>query len=159
MTTKDIKKEEHKEPAEKIAPVKTATKKAVAGKYIETVGRRKTGTARVRITPGAKEGFIVNGKDFASYFPTEELQSIVKNAIVKSKVAEKFSVTVVVKGGGVHSQAEAVRQGVARALVEYDAELRVRLKKLGFLKRDPRMKERRKFGLKKARKASQWSKR
>lgn len=159
MTTKDIKKEDHKEPAEKPTPVKATAKKTTAGRYIETVGRRKTGTARVRITAGAKEGMVINGKDFATYFPTEELQSIVKNALVKSKVAEKFSITVVVKGGGIHSQAEAIRQGVARALVEYDAELRTRLKKLGFLKRDPRTKERRKFGLKKARKAPQWSKR
>jgi len=159
MTTKDIKKEDHKEPVEKPTPVKAAAKKATAGRYIETVGRRKTGTARVRITAGAKEGIVVNGKDFATYFPTEELQSIVKNAVLKSKVAEKFSITVVVKGGGIHSQAEAIRHGVARALVEYDAELRTRLKKLGFLKRDPRAKERRKFGLKKARKAPQWSKR
>ncbi len=159
MTTKDITKEDHKEAVEKALPAKTVTKKAAAGKYIETVGRRKTSTARVRITPGAKEGIVINGKDFATYFPTEELQTIVKNAVVKSKVAEKFSITVVVKGGGIHSQAEAIRQGVSRALVEYDAELRTRLKKLGFLKRDPRTKERRKFGLKKARKAPQWSKR
>ena len=159
MTTKDIKKEDHKEVVEKPTPAKATTKKATVGRYIETVGRRKTGTARVRITAGAKEGIVINGKDFATYFPTEELQSIVKNAVVKSKVAEKFSITVVVKGGGIHSQAEAIRQGVARALVEYDAELRTRLKKLGFLKRDPRTKERRKFGLKKARKAPQWSKR
>ena len=133
MTTKDITKEDHKEAVEKALPVKTATKKVAAGKYIETVGRRKTGTARVRITPGAKEGIVINGKDFATYFPTEELQTIVKNAVVKSKVAEKFSITVVVKGGGIHSQAEAIRHGISRALVLNDVELRGVLKKAKML--------------------------
>jgi len=81
------------------------------------------------------------------------------DSLTKAKIAQKFKITVVVKGGGVHSQAEAVRHGIARILNEYDNALRPNLKKLGFLKRDPRAKERRKFGLKKARKAPQWSKR
>lgn len=155
MTTKDITTEETKETV----AVKKTTEAKVSGKYIEAVGRRKTSTARVRITEGSKEKIVINDKDIAVYFPTEELQAIVKNAIAKAKVSAKFSVTVVTKGGGIHSQAEAVRQGLSRALVVYDTELRTRLKKLGYLKRDPRMKERRKFGLKKARKAPQWSKR
>lgn len=135
-------------------PAKKAT-----GRYIEAVGRRKTSTARVRLTEAAKESITVNDKDFTVYFPTSELRDIVGGAISKSKVVGKFSVSVHVNGGGIHSQAEALRHGLSRALVSYDEETRKRLKKLGFLKRDPRMKERRKFGLKKARKAPQWSKR
>ncbi len=128
-------------------------------RYIEAVGRRKTSVARVRMTPQAKNAFTVNDKDLDSYFPTHELRTVAKESLEKSKIAQKFKVTVVVKGGGVHSQAEAVRHGIARVLIDYDAELRKRIKALGFLKRDPRAKERRKFGLKKARKAPQWSKR
>jgi small subunit ribosomal protein S9 len=133
---------------------------AVEGKtYIETVGRRKTSVARVRITPSAKNTIVVNEKELAVYFPTKELQATATDAILKSKITSKFKVTAVIKGGGINSQAEALRHGISRGLVEYDAELRKRLKKMGFLKRDPRAKERRKFGLKKARKAPQWSKR
>ena len=154
MTTIDIKKEEvvaevaHKAPAKKIST-----------RYIEAIGRRKTSTARVRITEAPKSSIVVNGKDVPTYFVTAELQKIVNEAFERSKVSGKFMATVLVRGGGIHSQAEALRHGISRALVEYDLELRTRLKKLGFLKRDPRMKERRKFGLKKARKAPQWSKR
>ena len=172
MTTVEHKKEEGKEvktpavakavadkPAVKKASARPAVSKGVAGRYIEAVGRRKTSTARVRITEAAKASIVVNGKELATYFPTLELQKIVGEAFDKSKVAGKFMMTVLVRGGGIHSQAEALRHGLSRALVEYDLELRTRLKRLGFLKRDPRMKERRKFGLKKARKAPQWSKR
>lgn len=127
-------------------------------RYIEAVGRRKTSSARVRIVPAAKTTYKVNNKDLATYFPTAELQRIAEEAVNKSKEGA-FAVTAVIKGGGVHSQAEAMRHGIARALVEHNAQLKERLKKEGMLKRDPRMKERRKFGLKKARKAPQWSKR
>ena len=152
MTTKETKTE----GVEK--EVKATTKKSLA-RYIEAVGRRKTSTARVRITEASKASVVVNGKEVPTYFPTLELQKIVGEAVEKSKVAGKFTVTVLVRGGGIHSQAEALRHGLSRALVKFDEETRGRLKKLGFLKRDPRMKERRKFGLKKARKAPQWSKR
>lgn len=159
MTTKDIKKEiKVIEKTEKKVAQKTPSK-SVTGRYIEAIGRRKTSTARVRITEGSKEGISINGKSVAEYFPTNELQSIVNAATSKSKVPAKFNITIVVKGGGVHAQAESVRHGIARALVIHSEESRPRLKKLGFLKRDPRSKERRKFGLKKARKAPQWSKR
>ena len=130
------------------------------GEYIETIGRRKTSTARVRITPTTKGSFMVNDKDMAEYFPTDALQSIANDSIKNSKIEDtKFKITVLVKGGGPHSQAEAVRHGIARALVDFDSELRATLKKLDFLKRDPRKKERKKFGLKGARRAPQWSKR
>lgn len=129
-----------------------------ADKYTEAVGRRKTAVARVRITPASKSTFKINERDMASYFPTEELRKIAEEAIAKAK-ASGFSVSVHIKGGGIHSQAEAMRHGLSRALVKYDESSRTTLKTAGFLKRDPRAKERRKFGLKKARKAPQWSKR
>ncbi len=128
-------------------------------KYIETVGRRKTAIARVRVTPSAKGACTVNGKDVDSYFPTEELRRTALEAIAITKLAQKFKITAKIKGGGINGQAEALRHGIARALIIHDLELRKKVKKAGFLKRDPRMKERRKFGLKKARKAPQWSKR
>ncbi|KKR47486.1 MAG: 30S ribosomal protein S9 [Parcubacteria group bacterium GW2011_GWA1_40_21] len=127
--------------------------------YIEAVGRRKTATARVRITESAKNAFIVNDKSLEDYFKVKELSEIASEALTKSKTPTHFSVSAKIKGGGVSSQAEALRLGIARALIIYDKELRKKIKGLGFLKRDPRAKERRKFGLKKARKAPQWSKR
>lgn len=161
MTTKDTTKEEIvvKTPAVKKVAHRTTVAKAISGKYIEAVGRRKTSTARVRITESSKESVVVNGKDVPTYFPTADMQNIIAEAIEKSKVVGKFSISAKVIGGGIHSQAEAIRHGLSRAIVAFDEETRKRLKKLGFLKRDPRMKERRKFGLKKARKAPQWSKR
>lgn len=126
-------------------------------RYIESVGRRKTSVARVRITPATKNSFVVNEKDLETYFGTKELQMIVKQPL--SEIKDKFKITAKILGGGIHSQAEAMRHGIARSLVSNDLELRKELKKAGYLKRDPRSKERRKFGLKKARKAPQWSKR
>ncbi len=127
------------------------------GKYIEAVGRRKTSIARVRVTMASKQHIVVNDKESHDYFPLASLQNIVKEALAAK--TEKYKVTAVVKGGGIHAQAEAIRLGIARALASQGHEERGALKKLGFLKRDPRSKERRKFGLKKARKAPQWSKR
>ncbi len=128
-------------------------------KYIEQIGRRKTATARVRLTPASKASFIINDKDVHDYFQTSELLSIVNSAFSKADIANKYTITVKVSGSGIHSQAEAVRHGITRALVKEDEALRSSLKKLGFLKRDPRSKERKKFGLKKARKGPTWSKR
>ncbi len=127
--------------------------------YTRTVGRRKTSSATVKLTPSTKNTFMINGKEARAYFNTPELFQIISNAFATAKMEEKFDITVNVKGGGIHSQAEAVRHGLSRALIIIDEETKLRLKKAGFLKRDPRMKERRKFGLKKARKAPQWSKR
>jgi small subunit ribosomal protein S9 len=128
-------------------------------KYIENIGRRKTAVARVRITPSAKGSFIVNGKELHEYFPVKDLQSIAEEAISKGEAKEKYTVTVQVVGGGIHAQAEAIRHGLSRSLVERDEDVKNKLKKLGFLKRDARKVERKKFGLKKARKAPTWSKR
>lgn len=128
------------------------------GKYYEAVGRRKTATARVRLfTRGS--GVIVNEKDYKNYFAHADLQRIVDGPLRKMKIAERFMVSAITNGGGIHAQAEAVRHGIARALVAFNADFQKRLKRAGYLKRDPRQKERRKFGLKKARKAPRWSKR
>jgi len=135
------------------------TSQATKNKYFEAVGRRKTAVARVRLHVGAKDSYDVNGRKLESYFPTKEMQLTAMEAISNSKMSGKFHISVKVNGGGIAAQSEAVRLGVARALLVYDIELRGRLKKLGYLKRDGRAKERRKFGLKKARKAPQWSKR
>jgi len=128
-------------------------------KYIETIGRRKTATARVRLTPSPRTSVTINGKDVNQYFDTDKLRTIALEAFLKSGLATTFAVTVVVRGGGINGQAEAVRHAISRALVEYDANLRIPLKREGLLKRDPRAKERRKPGLLKARKRKQWSKR
>lgn len=128
-------------------------------RYIEGIGRRKTAVARVRITPNAKDTFIINDKEVDAYFVTQELQNIVRSALVVGSAGEKYTVSVHVNGGGIHAQAEAVRHGLSRTLVERDANVRESLKKLGYLKRDSRQVERKKFGLKKARKAPTWSKR
>lgn len=128
-------------------------------KYIGATGRRKTSIARVRITPAAKMHFEINGREFDNYFPVAELRRNITSTFDAAEVTQKFKVTVKVNGGGISSQSVAVSHGVARALELYDKNLRGKLKVKGFLKRDPRAKERRKFGLKKARKAPQWSKR
>ncbi|MBK5215290.1 MAG: 30S ribosomal protein S9 [Candidatus Pacebacteria bacterium] len=134
-------------------------KKPTTKEYFRAIGRRKTATAVVRLYKAAKNTYSINGKDLTEYFKTIELKKIVTSAFETSTPAEKFEVVVTTKGGGIHAQAEAVRHGIARALVLHDGELRGVLKKAKMLKRDPRQVERKKFGLKKARKAPQWSKR
>jgi len=128
-------------------------------KYTEAVGRRKTSVARVRLTPASKLSFEVNDKEFDVYFPTAELRRTITDVFAVEGTSDKYKVTAKLVGGGISSQSEALRMGIARALVDIDANIRTKLKVKGYLKRDPRAKERRKFGLKKARKAPQWSKR
>lgn len=129
-------------------------------KYFEGVGRRKESIARVRVTPTSKTSITINDKAVADYFKTAELQGIIEDSLkIEGLADKKFTVTAKVSGGGIHAQAESVRLGIARALIIFDAELRKELKKHKYLKRDPRAKERKKFGLKKARKRAQWSKR
>ncbi len=127
-------------------------------KYLEAVGRRKTAIARVRIYPESKEKlFVVNEKDLKDYFPLEKHQI---KATLPFKVLNLFyKTTVKVLGGGVNAQAEAILHGLARVLVKLNTEFRKTLKPYGFLKRDPRMVERKHFGLRKARRAQQWRKR
>lgn len=127
--------------------------------YTEKIGRRKTSTCRVRVTKASKNSFTVNGKDVKDYFKTAALLKVVNDALTLIKPDGKYEISVMVSGGGIHSQSEAVRHGLARFFSEMDEDSKTKLKKEGYLKRDPRSKERRKFGLKKARKAPQWSKR
>jgi small subunit ribosomal protein S9 len=121
-------------------------------------GRRKSSVARVFLRPGSGE-FRVNGRAFEEYFVTEAQRTQAKQSLVSSDTASTFNVLVTVSGGGVNGQAGAVRMGVARALLQFNAELRAKLKSDGFLRRDPRAKERKKYGQKGARKRFQFSKR
>ena len=121
-------------------------------------GRRKNAIARVRLVEG-KGNITVNGKDLNEYFGIETLKVIVKQPLTATNTLEKYDVIATVKGGGFTGQAGAIRHGIARALLEANAEYRPTLKSNGYLTRDPRMKERKKYGLKKARKAPQFSKR
>ncbi len=132
-----------------------------ASRYIEAVGRRKTAVARVRLFASSRSSFVVNGMLLEEYFPVELWQHVVQApfAVVREQHNQPYRVSVVVRGSGKSAQAQAIRHGIARALEKAEASLRPLLKKAGLLKRDPRAKERRKFGLKKARKAPQWSKR
>ena len=126
--------------------------------YFYGTGRRKKSVARVRIVPGT--GVItINGKDIDTYFGLETLKLIVRQPLNLTGTTEKFDIVCRVSGGGVTGQAGAIRHGLSRALLQYDEELRGALKKAGFLTRDPRMKERKKYGLKGARRAPQFSKR
>lgn len=134
-------------------------KKTNTKEYYRAIGRRKTATAVVKLIKASKTSYSINGKDLNIYFPTAELKKIVTGAFETAAPSEKFEVVVTTKGGGSHAQAESVRHGISRALVLFDAELRTTLKKAKMLKRDPRVVERKKFGLKKARKSPQWSKR
>ena len=132
---------------------------ADSGRYVEAVGRRKTAIARVRLFETVKTSFLVNDQNLATYFPTEQLQVTVKEPFTKVKLSAKLKVLAHIHGGGISAQAEALRHGISRAIILYDQTLRKEIKHFGFLKRDPRAMERRKFGLKKARKSPQWSKR
>lgn len=147
-------KKEQAEKRPKIPPPKPK-----APKYYEAIGRRKTAVARVRMwTKGEKE-FLVNERPFDRYFPLFELQQIATASLDKMKCRDKFRISVKVRGGGLSAQAEAIRHGIARALVLFNPTFRKRLRRVGYLTRDPRMRERKKFGLKRARRAPQWQKR
>ena len=126
--------------------------------YFYGTGRRKSSVARVRLLPGSGS-ITINGRDIDDYFGLETLKLIVRRPLELTETLGKFDVIVNVNGGGVTGQAGAIRHGVARALVESDETLKSILKKAGFITRDPRMKERKKYGLKAARRAPQFSKR
>ena len=121
-------------------------------------GRRKVSVARVRLLPGDGK-FTINGRDIDDYFGLETLKMIARQPLALTNTTDSFDVVVNVYGGGFNGQAGAIRHGIARALVEADVNLRSELKKAGFLTRDDRMVERKKYGLKKARRAPQFSKR
>ena len=126
--------------------------------YFYGTGRRKKSVARVRVYPGTGK-IIINDREIDNYFGLETLKLIVRQPLALTETAEKFDVICKVQGGGVTGQAGAIRHGLSRALLQYDENLRPLLKKAGFLTRDPRMKERKKYGLKGARRAPQFSKR
>ncbi len=150
--------------------METTKQKKTTAIYTEAVGRRKTSSARVRLVAAApqtgdaldqaaKKLVTVNDKALEVYFPLQNHQRLIMSPFAKADLLTHYSVSVHVQGGGVASQAGAVRHGIARALVLIDETLRKKLKKFGYLTRDPRMVERKKYGLKKARRAPQWSKR
>lgn len=136
-------------------------------KFYWAVGRRKNSIAQVRLytkksTDQAKEDkalITVNGKDYVDYFTDANLRLVVESALRKLKSLNRFKTSIITRGGGLSGQAGAIRHGMTRALIQFDTNFKKRLKKAGFLTRDPRVKERRKYGKKKARKSPQWSKR
>ena len=130
----------------------------MAGAQYYGTGRRKKSVARVRLVPGQGK-IIINNREMSDYFGLKTLELIVKQPLELTNTTDQYDVLVNVNGGGATGQAGAIRHGISRALLEVDADFRKALKKEGFLTRDPRMKERKKYGLKKARKASQFSKR
>jgi small subunit ribosomal protein S9 len=125
---------------------------------VQTVGRRKEAIVRVRLVPGTGQ-FSLNGKPLETYFPNKVHQQLIKEPLVTLEKAEQYDIIALLHGGGISGQAGALRLGIARALIEVEIDDRPALKKAGFLTRDPRVKERKKYGLKKARKAPQYSKR
>lgn len=137
----------------------TATTIKKEDRYTEAVGRRKEAIARARITPSARMSVLINNKDANEYFHTDALRTTAVQPFLKLSLPQQFTVTVIVRGGGISGQATAVRHAISRALIEYAPDTRGALKAEGFLKRDPRAKERRKAGFVKARKRKQWSKR
>jgi small subunit ribosomal protein S9 len=146
-------------PAEVSQPTTTTTQVARRRSGPpQTVGRRKESVVRVRLLPGSGN-FTLNGKSLDAYFPNKVHQQIVKEPLVTLEKAEQFDVVATLRGGGTSGQAGALRLALARALVENEPDDRPALKRAGFLTRDPRVKERKKYGLKKARKAPQYSKR
>ena len=141
-------------------PTLVKMQKSKKGDYLRAIGRRKTSSARVRLWLKKKEsGIEVNQKKLNQYFPIFELQKIVQEPLHYLNREKEFYFTIRVSGGGIRGQAEAARLGIARALVSLESRLRKDLKKGGFLTRDSRMKERKKPGLKGARRAPQWAKR
>jgi small subunit ribosomal protein S9 len=136
-----------------------AAEAAKGGSFIPAVGRRKTAIARVRLIKNGKGIITVNGKPYDKYFTVYELRNAVTSPLETVGQSDAVDVSAFVAGGGIHGQAEAVRHGISRALIILNPTFRKSLKKLGYLTRDARKKERKKFGLKKARRAPQWSKR
>ena len=139
----------------KVAPKEPSV---VPARYFEAKGGRKTAVARVRLFT-KQQGIFVNGKDYREYFRDTRLQKEILKPLEVMNVQDKLGLTIRVAGGGTSGQAQAVRHGIARALTLFNADFRKRLRRSGFLSRDSRMVERKKYGLKKARRAPQWAKR
>ncbi len=162
-TTKDSKTAEKKEVKKvvekKETTAKDSTKKMFSGKYIQAIGRRKTSVAQVRLYEKGSGDLVVNDLKGLEYFKKEDNINIALQPLKAVSKIKDFDISVIVKGGGILGQLDAVRHGIARALIKIDPELKSILKTSGYVTRDPRKKERKKPGLKKARKAPQWSKR
>jgi len=154
-TTKIIKKK----ASPKKQPVKSEPAKPVIESYFQAIGRRKTSAARIRLLAKGDKEILINGKSCQVYFPSLELRETILAPLKIMNCLDKFRILIKAKGGGIHSQAEAVRHAISRALILFNPDFRKRLKKAGFLTRDSRMRERKKFGLKRARRAPQWRKR
>ena len=161
MTTK--KPTTAKKPAAKKSkapePKKAPSHHEISGAYHYALGRRKSGTAQVRVYLQGSGKIIVNDKAMKDYFPVADLQDAIMVPLKAAGVSETADVIAHAKGGGIRGQADAVKLGIARALLVHNPDLRATLKPLGVLTRDPREKERKKYGLKKARKSPQWAKR
>jgi small subunit ribosomal protein S9 len=150
--------EEETETPEVSAAVQETPAPVVPGRPVQTVGRRKEAVVRVRLVPGTGN-FRLNGKDLPVYFPNKVHQQLIKEPLVITEQVEKYDVLATLHGGGISGQAGALRLGIARALIVLNIDDRPALKAAGFLTRDARATERKKYGLKKARKAPQYSKR
>jgi small subunit ribosomal protein S9 len=148
----------HHAPAHAHTAAHSAQSGIAKGRYKEATGRRKTAVARVRITAGNGK-VLVNGKDLKTYFTLPRLMAAAVAPLSELKLSGDFDVSVHVSGGGIHAQAEAVRHGLSQAIVLTDAAWKPRLRAMGYMTRDSRMVERKKYGLKKARRAPQWAKR
>lgn len=127
--------------------------------YLAAIGRRKEAIAQVRLLRRGEGEILVNARPYTQYFPHQALQATVRAPLEAIGQSDKVDIAIKVQGGGLRGQAEAARLGISRALIELNPTFRVSLKRLGYLKRDPRVKERKKYGLKKARRAPQWAKR
>lgn len=162
---KEVKKDKKEKKIKKTKEEKVEKKETLKPKvkkltrYLEAIGRRKTAVARVRLWTQGEQEFLINDKSYKDYFLNFELQYIVTDSLRKMKSLDRFKIKVLVKGSGLYSQAEAIRHGISRVLVEFNPDFKKRLRRAGFLTRDPRMRERKKFGLKRARRAPQWKKR
>ena len=154
----EIKKEKKPLKKSEVPAVPVSEKPIPLGRYFEAKGGRKTAVARVRISAG-KSGVIINTKELKDYFKDSHLQKEVLKPFEVMNLESKFGVEVKVSGGGLTGQAEAVRHGISRALTLVNPDFRKRLRRFGLLTRDSRMVERKKYGLKKARRAPQWAKR
>jgi small subunit ribosomal protein S9 len=144
--------------AEEAPASRPASRPIIPGKPTQTVGRRKQAIVRVRLMPGTGK-FTLNGRSLEQYFPNKVHQQLIRDPLTTVEKPESFDIFATLKGGGITGQAGALRLAIARALIEVEPDDRPSLKKAGFLTRDPRVKERKKYGLKKARKAPQYSKR
>jgi small subunit ribosomal protein S9 len=153
-------KTEETEPTDAVASEEAvATVAGKGGSYLYAIGRRKTSIAKVRVIKNGKGTMTVNGRPAQEYFTTYELRNMIVAPLKMAGQETALDVSADVVGGGIRGQAEAMRLGISRALIELNPTFRKTLKKLGYLTRDPRAKERKKPGLKKARRAPQWSKR